>query len=439
MRSGKGRDGMKLRVGAGRGTIFFPRELFPLEGFQDVHDAPAVRVLLLECGEQAALVSLELVMLPPELVDLVKDLVTEVTGVTQNRIWVHTTHAITTPHAPHAPVGPGGVAKTLSPEETDALKEKTQLYRTALAQAVREAAGEAKRSVCPAAMGVARGDCHISVNRDVPTPFGWWIGQNPLGPTDNTLDILRFADNQGATLAVAVFAGIKPCAIDNSQMAQGKRLVSSDVPGAACRLVEKALRAPCLFFMGAAGDQVPREQALLDRVDENGVVHSVDLGVAAGLAMVERLGEELAENILHGLKNLNSPKEPMHLQMEETAISCQAKQRTDMAPRKTASYIPVGEVQVPVRLLALGNVALVGTKPELNCVTARQLKAASPYAATLVVSMVDGGMKYMPDAESYQNVTWEAQNAMVMPGGAEKWVAVAEKKLRQMKGREKHE
>lgn len=430
---------MKLRVGAGRGTISFPRELFPLEGFQDVHDAPAARVLLIECAERAALVSLELVMLPPELVELVKALVAEVTGVNQDRIWVHTTHAITTPHAPHAPVGPGGVAKTLSPKETEALKEKTELYRTALTQAVREAAGEAQKAVCAATMGVARGDCHISVNRDVPTPFGWWIGQNPLGRTDNTVDILRFADDRGATLAVAVFAGIKPCAIDNSQMAQGKRLVSSDVPGAACRLVEDTLRAPCLFFMGAAGDQVPREQALLDQVDENGVVHSVDLGVAAGLAMVERLGRELAENILNGLKNLSSPKEPIQLRLEETAISWQAKQRTDMVLRKTASYIPAGEVQVPARLLTLGNVALVGTKPELNCVTAMQLKAASPYATTLVVSMVDGGMKYMPDAESYQNVTWEAQNAMVMPGGAEKWVTAVEKKLRQMKGREKHE
>lgn len=439
MRFGKGRDEMKLRVGAGRGTIAFPRELFPLEGFQNVHDAPAARVLLLECGEQAALVSLELVMLPQELVELAKTLVAEIIGVDRDRIWVHTTHAITTPHAPHAPVGPGGVAKVLSQTETEALREKTELYRAALTQALREAAWEAKKTVCPATMGVARGDCRISINRDVPTPFGWWIGQNPMGQTDNTVDILRFADGRGVPIAVAVFAGIKPCVMDNSQMAQGKRLVSSDVTGAACRLVEDALRAPCLFFMGAAGDQVPREQALLDQVDENGAVHSVDLGVEAGLAMVERLGSELAGNILSGLKNLSSPKEVTPLRLEETAISWQAKQRMDMLPRKAADFIPAGEVKVPARLLTLGDIALVGTKPELNCVTAMQLKAASPYGITLVVSMVDGGMKYMPDSESYQNVTWEAQNAMVMPGGAESWVAAVEKKLRKMKGWEKNE
>ena len=51
---------MKLFAGAGCGTIHFPDALFPMEGFRAIHDAPIARVLALECGKKAALVSLEL-------------------------------------------------------------------------------------------------------------------------------------------------------------------------------------------------------------------------------------------------------------------------------------------------------------------------------------------------------------------------------------------
>ena len=38
--------------------------------------------------------------------------------------------------------------------------------------------------------------------------------------------------------------------------------------------------------------------------------------------------------------------------------------------------------------------------------------------------MVNGGMKYMPEKEAYEQVKWEAQSAMLLPGAAEKFIAV---------------
>ena len=35
----------------------------------------------------------------------------------------------------------------------------------------------------------------------------------------------------------------------------------------------------------------------------------------------------------------------------------------------------------------------------------------------------------MPDREAYDNSTWEAQNALMMPGAAEKWVEEAARTL----------
>lgn len=425
---------MKLYAGAGCGAIQFPDALFPMEGFMGVHDAPVARVLALECGEKAAIVSLELVMLPPEFVDTVKTIVADHTGTKKENIWVHTTHAITTPHAPHAPIGMGGVPLELREEDKKTLAVKLELYQNAVMQAVTLATKTAVETYQPATLGIGKGESHISINRDVKTPFGWWIGQNPEGKTDPTVTILRFDSENSIPIAVLMNCGLKPCAIDNSQMREGKRLVSSDVPGLVCRLIEEEIGAPCLFFMGAAGDQVPKEQALLDEVLEDGTVKSVDLGVEAGLKIVDRLGRQMAVDILHSVKEINCTASEPVISLGSTSIVWGGKGRIRMQPRKNVNYTYERDVKIDGNVLTIGDIALVGLKPEINCVTGQQLQKASPYADTLVISMVNGGQKYMPDAAAYENITWEAQSSMMMPGAAESWIEAVVKKLREMKG-----
>lgn len=429
---------MKLKAGAGCGTIHFPDALFPTEGFMGVHDAPVASVLALECGAKAAIVSLELVMLPPEFVDMVKAIVADHTGTEKENIWVHTTHAITTPHAPHAPIGMGGVPLELSEEDRKTLAVKLELYQNAVMEAVTHAAKTAAETYRPASLGIGRGESHISINRDVNTPFGWWIGQNPEGKTDPAVRILRFDSEGGTPIAVLMNCGLKPCAIDNSQMKEGKRLVSSDVPGLVCRLIEAEIGAPCLFLMGAAGDQVPREQALLDEVLEDGTANPIDLGVEAGLKMVDRLSRRMAADVLPSVKEINCTASEPAISVGSTSIVWGGKGRIRMQPRKTVEFTYERDVKIDGNVLTIGDIALVGLKPEINCITGQQLQQASPYADTLVISMVNGGQKYMPDAAAYENITWEAQSSMMMPGAAESWIEAVVKKLREMKGETKH-
>lgn len=425
---------MKLYAGAGCGTIHFPDALFPMEGFCGIHDAPVARVLAMECGEKAALVSLELVMLPPELVELVKIIVSDHTGIKRENIWVHTTHAITTPHAPHAPIGMGGVPLEISEEDKKDLDARIELYTNAVKTAVNEAAKAAAEAFQPAILGIGQAESHICVNRDVETPFGWWIGMDPGGKTDPVYHMLRFDDEAGKPIAVVMNGGLKPCAIDNSQMGENKRLISSDVPGLACHLIEKEMEVPCLFFMGAAGDQVPREQALLDEVLSDGTVKTVDLGVEAGLQMVERLGRQMAEDVLPELKGIDCHMDAPEIMVGATHVVWGGKGRMRMQPRKTVEFVQEREITIDGSVITIGNIALAGLKPEVNCITGQQLAAASPYEKTLLISMVNGGQKYMPDAESYEKITWESQSSMMMPGAAEAWVDAVVKKLQEMKG-----
>ena len=97
------------------------------------------------------------------------------------------------------------------------------------------------------------------------------------------------------------------------------------------------------------------------------------------------------------------------------------------------------EVKIDGNILTLGDIAFVGLKPEVNCITAEELAEKSPYERTILISMINGGQKYMPDAQSYERITWEAQNSMMMPGAAEAWVNRVVETLHEMRGENTHE
>lgn len=421
-----------LFAGAGRAKIRFPEALFPIEGFRGIHDDPAARVLLLRCGEQAAIVCLELVMLPPDGTDEVKRKICEITNTKYENIWVHTTHAITTPHAPHAPMGMGGVPLELSEEEKKTLNEKLTLYMKALLDAVSQAAEGAARTIRPARMGVGTGECRVNVNRDVQTAHGWWIGFAPEGPSNHTATVLRFESEKSELIACLISYGLKPCAIDNSEMDQGTRLISSDVPGLACQLLEERLGAPCLFAMSAAGDQTPLRQAWYDVVEPDGSIRKVDLGVCEGLKIVDELGRQMAQEIAPIVDGTVCDQSAPAIWLAEGYIDWPGKARTSMKLTRQAVYTQQGSQRVDALVIAIGDTALVGLKPEINTLTEAQLQAVSPYAHTLVMSMVNGGQKYMPDSRAYENSTWEAQSAALMPGAAERWVEEAKKILHRL-------
>lgn len=425
----------QLFAGAGAAAIRFPQEIFPLESFQGVHDEPHARVLLLECGLRTAIVCMELVMLPDEEIALLRRMIGELTGTPEEHIWVHVTHAITTPHAPHAPKGMGGVDLEISEEERRTLDRKIGLFNAAVEDAVGCAARAAAASFRPARMGVGAGECHVNMNRDISTPFGWWINFAPDGPSNHTATILKFEDEAGAAIGALISYGLKPCAIDNSEMGRDTRLISSDVPGLACTLLEEKLGAPCLFAMSAAGDQVPLEQAWYAVVNDDGTVSEVDLGVQAGLEMVDRLGRRMAQELEPVLTGTVCDQTAPEIRMDQGGIEWQGKERCQMKPTKKAEYVPKGSYRLNAHVMALGDVALVAVKPEVNTVTEAQLHAASPFAHTLLMSMVNGGFKYMPDLASYENSTWEAQNCALMPGAAEAWVAQAADVLERVRGR----
>ncbi len=422
-----------MKVGAGNAQIVFQKELFPLEGFCGIHDLPKVSVLVIEDVQKVAIVSAEIVMLWDDFIARCKETVAKITDTPMEHVWIHVTHAITTPHAPGGPmIGLGGqVTEQKSDSPKTELLEKRTCYENAIMEALQEAAVSAS-ILKEANLFVGTGCCDLIRGRDIETPEGWWIGINGAGASNETMTVLSFRDTNSDLIAALISYGMKPCVIDNSEMDQGRRLVSADAPGLCCRELEHVLGATILYCTAAAGDRVPLQTAWYDQVGSDGRPQTVDLGVEKGIAFAQELGWQMAEMVMKIIGEAK-PEKVQGVSHQAGQFEWETKERTPMQPYQELEFKKDGRKEVPVEVISFGNVALVAGKPEMNTITEKQLQERSNYPYTLYISMVNGGMKYMPDQESYSRISWEAQASMFMPGAAEAFVDTAIKLMEENK------
>ena len=383
----------ELKAGAGVGAIKMDPSIFPTEGFNGVvNDDPHVRVLLLEAGEKAAIVSCELVNTPDAVVKGIIEMVAEKAGVPEENVWVHSTHAITTPHNP-------GNESVLAAAET------------ALEQAL--------ASFAPAKIGAGTIACDVNANSNIPTPEGVlggpYYGPDSVEYSNKTMTMLRFDGQDGKPIAFFLSYGIKPTAIDNSEMKEGTRVISSDVPGKACTMVEEEFGAPCLFCMPAAGDQYPKEMALYYALPEGAnKMEQVDLGVEAGLEIMNRLGDEMGNTAIELAGSISC-------ETEESVVKS-ASGTFETTERNS-------DVSVGVSTLRLGDIAFVGFKQELDAQTEKEIQEGSSFDHTLLISFLNGDGKYMPHDAAYDynngRGTYEVSKSNFKRGTAEQLVSLA--------------
>ena len=108
-------------------------------------------------------------------------------------IWIHATHAITTPHAPSD-------------------SAQLALYVKSVTAAVTEAAEQAADTFQPAVMGIGTGTSDVNSNHGIQLSDGWYIGMNSTMPSNKEMTILRFDSLDGDPIGFFISYGIKPTA-----------------------------------------------------------------------------------------------------------------------------------------------------------------------------------------------------------------------------------
>ena len=399
-----------MRVGAATRKIILPEGFLPTEGFARQIDELHARALVLEKESRLALLAVELTSLPPEEIEALKVAVCAESGA--ERAFICVTHTFSAPHfMPDHQLDEAGRAK------------KAQL-REAVQPAAREAARTAAQGMKEARLTFGEAQCAVNTARDVETPLGWWIDKNGSGAVDHRLTTLGFSDEAGARIATLLHDPIQSSVLDGSQLREGGKAVSGDLAGWLAAEIEEKTGAPALFLIGAAGDQTPREKAV-GFVVENGELRRTDRQDEA-IEVGRGLAKEMAQAALEAIES-EQPIKADTLAITETEVVVPAKKMErdlrKLHPTRIAPYEADGESVQPVSLLTIGETQWIGVRPELNCVTAQAITAGYPLAR--VVTLFDGGAKYMADAESYDRITYEAMNSPFGKGAAERLTEAA--------------
>jgi 6-phosphogluconolactonase (cycloisomerase 2 family) len=387
-----------LRAGAVRVDITPPdlTALNPMGGsFKAVHDPIYLRALVLDDGRRrVALVSLDLIEVGDT--EAVRQRIARELGIASDHVLISPSHNHSAPRLGR--VTPGALAHD-GGSESDAYT--AWVYDRMLA-ALRQA-GEALQ---PARLGSGRGQVDVNVNRDAYSAArGWGLGYAADGPSDKTLRVVKVESADGAPLAVLLNYAV------HSTVTLGANEISGDLAGAAERYVEEAIGrgVVVLWTPGALGDQAPR-------VSRPREVDAQQANAAAYRAMDAQgllLGAE-AVRVAAGIDQLQSS---VRLAAAQRVVSCPAKVgRNVMATMKQQQ---VDSVPLRLSLIMIDRVALAGVSGEvLNAIGAR-LYAASPLTDTLLVSIANDRIGYLPPDAAYDLPLFEVNGSPVVRGCAE--------------------
>ncbi len=404
-----------LSAGAGRTEIAVTPAMLPLDGFGRVLDPLAVRVLLLADGSRrVAIAVLDQTSLFAPLVEAIKAEVTRATAADPADILVIASHSFSAPHAfsGHAPPG-----APLSADE----QRRSADYQAAILHAADTAAVAAARSLAPARERFGQATADVNVNRNHSSADGWWLGPDAAGPSDKRVQLLAFERADGRRVATLVNYPVQSSVMDHSVDASGTKGISADLAGAAMRHLEaETPETVSLFLVGAAGDQMPGYVARRVLYDGSGRFKVQDSGDAA-YPLVDLQGERLADGVRQGV--LDPVGAETGLAVQRGTVSLPGQERPgdlgQIHADRAYRFRPGAPVRAPFVLVRIGDTVLVGVQAELSAATGQWLRARSPFPHTLVVTMVDGAAKYMPDADAYRHATYEAMNSSFGPGAAE--------------------
>ena len=402
-----------MKAGAGKSEITLTDDYLMVENFTVIHRALNARAVVMESEKVFVCLSLEMTSLPNEETGIIRKEIAERFGLEEAQVWVCVTHTFSAPH--------------LLPDEILKDDEKIRqkgVYRDAVRKAAMEAVWRAFGTLQPVTVEFGSGLCDVNRNRDVELQDGWWIGEDGLGLTDHTVSVLCLRREDRTTLAVLFHYGVQSSVLDGSELSAGGKAVSPDLAGIASDHIEKFYKEEetvGLFLTGAAGDQCPTEKTVYEIFVQGERVRR-DLQ-EEGFGICERLGERLGKVVCDVTQSVTCNNDESGITYGKARFCVPGKEMErdlkKLHPVKEAVYTPSEDKETEVEAVCIGELALIGVRPELNCCSGIAIRACSPFRNTLVCTMVNGASKYMADKGSYDRYTYEAMNSPFGKGAAE--------------------
>lgn len=381
----------------------------------------------------ALLISMDLVRVARELAVTFKERIKEVTGVSQDCIYIHAIHIHTGP--------------TPMPDSDNPL---VQEYLKFLTHRIAAASKAAIEDLKPARLGWAVGtapevafirrfrmkDGSIRTNPGIHNPEV----KEPIGEVDRRVNILRFDREGGETICLVNFG-------NHPDVVGGNRF-TADWPGFMRRTVEQALpECKCVFFNGLEGDVnhinvFPKDtDRPLTNVPEERYQFARYMGRAmAGTVLQEYDKVKYLENApvrcmkktIYIPTNMPEPAElPQAHQLHDMYVNGQEDELRKMFPgmlyetkvgaalRMVALENGPEFFEVDLTAVAIGNVVLIGYPGEPFTAVGTAIKDTEGWDLILPTCMTGGAHGYFPTMDAYREGGYEVMTSRLKAGVAE--------------------
>jgi neutral ceramidase len=405
-----------VSVGVAR-TDISPPVGIPSSGFAArgaltaLHDPLFATALVVCDGEKgAALLACDLLDLDADTVSEIRKEVHKGTGIPESHVTVTCTH---THYGPDS--------------HRDLSVPQVRAYRANLIHLLGGLVAAAASKQRPAHLGVGWGESGIGINRREKRPDGTVVlGNNPQGPIDRAVGVLRADGVAGAPIACLVNFQTHPVSQTGSVSH-----ISADYVGHMRKVVESLTGATCLFLQGACGNINP---ILMEPEYEP----ARTLGTRLGCEVVrvwEAIGTQPAPGVDVASARVRLPRIRYGSQEGAEALLCAlegeierltsqnafenlvrwAEKRLSRVRDAVESWA-TGRVLEPVeaelQAWRIGADFAMATAPgEIFNQIGVHVKAASPFAHTFFVGYANDSIGYVPVPEVYAEGGYEVTHA----------------------------
>lgn len=400
------------------------------DGVRD--DLLAKAMVLEKDGVKAAFVACDLVALNDAIVEQARERIGAETGVPSENVMMSATHT----HSGPVVTGRHAVDPYIGGDMPIA-----QEFVKNLPVRIAEAVQLAEKSLRPAQVAAGVGhEESVAFNRRFlmkDGSIGWNPGRmnpdivRPVGPTDPDLGVVHFRGAEEKPVATYVNYPLHVAVAGGTEY-------SADYPGVIARLLSNAIGNDMLtmFTQGATAN--------VNHID---VENPDQLG---GYSESVRIGTILTAEILKTFENLE-PVSAESLTVSRKVVELvpaefdaeDIEEAREVAERMKGSELPPflervqafkvlnvlqrdRRVKAEVQVITLGEkIAWVALPGEVFVELGLAIKEASPFPYTMIVSMANGWISYIPDRKAFAEGNYEAISSLGAPGSGEKLVETA--------------
>jgi neutral ceramidase len=391
----------------------------------EIWDSLSATAVVLESeGERVALVGLDLCGLLEASHRSIREAVARRTGLAADRVILNVSHSHSAPYIS------GDLQELLRPY---GLRLHDDDYAASLETAVAEAVAQAADTATPARVMVGRGVVErVAGNRRPKLPDGRTVHRYgrppqelrdlPEGLIDPEVMVVRFDRPDGGPLGALMSYSCHPTASGLGYPTN----VSADFVGHGRTMVEDATGLTCVFLQGCAGNVGTGKWASRTPWDDT---------VAMGDRFARGVTEALRTAVPIEACELLVTRSSLRLDLDAMPVA-QLEVEFDAAARETASadIVAIGDRLVlarrldelavaPIVTIRLGPAfAIVVLPGEVFLEHGLRIRAASPFADTLVAAYNDNTLQYIPTETAFPDGAYEVDGGWryIRPGEGER-------------------